>query len=190
MRQHLQKDVEQYHALFSADRCSGWELEELIVRAVKADTRAQHQALWREAGHDAEADITVRTNGNRHPIQIKSGKFKKKSGNLELSGHRLGRFKGDFTRICGYLNAPVANIIAVPYRQVNDDTGRRHMYRICYIDSTVLTGLRANEWEKHGAQFHQINSHGVIFSLRPSLSWQIWWQIPGELYESTDEFGA
>lgn len=57
MLQRLHHDLKKYHDLFTGGRCSGWELEELIVNAIKADTQAQHHVRWREAGHDDKADI-------------------------------------------------------------------------------------------------------------------------------------
>ena len=185
MVQRLERDLRKYHDLFDGGRCSGWELEELIVTAIKADTQAQHQVRWKEAGHDDEADVVIRTNGSTHPVQIKSGKIQ--AGRLMLSGHRLGRFAGDFTEICDYLNRPSANIVAVPYRRDDGEQGRRHIYHICYVGMEVLTGLEAPEWERRGTQYVQSNRYGVEFSLRPSMSWQIWWSIPREQQHATDE---
>lgn len=185
MQQSFRQDLERYHTLFSAGRCSGWELEELIFRAIQSDNRAQHHAFWKEAGHDDEADIRVRTNGETHLLQIKSGAIR--AGFLTLSGHRLGRFEGNFQRITQYLNNITADIISVPYRKIDDDTGRHHIYRIVYADSEILTHLRANAWQQHGQSWVQTNRHGVEFSLRPTMSWQIWWRVPEALLEQTDD---
>lgn len=181
MQQRLRQDLERYHALFDAGRCSGWELEELIFRAIQSDNRAQHHAFWQEAGHDDEADIRVRVNGDVHLLQIKSGAIK--AGYLTLSGHRLGRFGGDLTQITAYLNRNNAEIISVPYRKVDDTDGRHHHYQIVYADVQHLTGLQADRWERVGASWRQTNRHGVLFSLTPSMSWQIWWKIPERLLE-------
>ena len=185
MQQHLRQDLERYHALFSAGRCSGWELEELIFRAIQSDNRAQNHAFWKEAGHDDEADIRVRVNGETHLLQIKSGAIR--AGFLTLSGHRMGRFEGDFRRITEYLNSITADIISVPYRKIDDDAGRHHIYRVVYADAEVLTGLSADAWREHGQSWIQTNGHGVEFSLRPTMSWQIWWRIPEGLLEQTDD---
>ena len=58
------------------NRCSGWELEELIVNAITSDTQAQHHVRWRGAGHDDEADIVVRLNGKEYLVQIKSAQVR------------------------------------------------------------------------------------------------------------------
>ncbi len=183
MLQHFERDLEKYHQLFDGGRCSGWEQEELLVKAIKADTGAQHHVLWREAGHDDKADITVEPGG--HLIQIKSGKETKDC--INISGHRLGRFDKDFDKITNYLNAIEANIMSVRYRQENDDAGRKHIYQLCYLDVRKLKGIIANGWQKKGAMYIQSNNHGVNFSLHPSMSWQIWWKIPKSLFEETPE---
>ena len=186
MLQSFRQYLEQYHSLFSAKRCSGWELEELIFRAIQSDNQAQHHAFWKEAGHDDEADIRVRINGDVHFLQIKSGEIKR--GHLVLSGHRLGRFKGDLGAISRYLNDNSAEIIAVPYRRMEDDSGRKHIYRVVYVNPEHFTGVEPDRWEHVGAQWRQTSEAGVVFSLRPSMSWQIWWEIPEALLEQQPEF--
>lgn len=188
MLQHFRHDLERYHQLFTGGRCSGWELEELLVRAIKSDTQAAHHVHWKEAGHDDEADIVVRTNGDEHPIQVKSGRIQTQKNRLVLSGHRLGRFQGDFVQITEYLNSKSANFISVPYRLIEDGRGRIHAYRLTYIDAEKLRGLQTGRWLESGAAFKQKNAFGVDLSLNPSMSWQVWWHIPMELVEETEEF--
>ena len=185
MQQHIRQDLGRYHDLFSAGRCSGWELEEIVFRAIQSDNLAQHHARWRQRGHDAAADIRVRTNGDIHLLQIKSGEVG--GGQLKLSGYRLGRFGGDLARITDFLNGNNSEIIAFPYRQANDANGRHHIYRICYANVEHLTGLEADRWERDGGISRQTNRHGVGFSLHPTMSWQIWWRIPVELLEMGPE---
>ncbi len=161
-------------------------MEELIVKAIKSDTKAQHQVFWQEAGHDDKADIEVRTNSDYHRIQVKSGQIQARK--LKLSGHRLSRFQGNLKDITNYLNSNSANIITVPYRKEDNEQGRQHIYKVCYVDIQHLTGLSDTEWTEKGKQFIQDNDTGVRFSLAPSMSWQIWWTIPESLIEHTDEF--
>ena len=185
MLQRLKRDFKKYHELFSGDRCSGWELEELIVVAIRSDTQAHHHVVWREGGHDDMADIVVRTNGDMHPIQIKSGRIKKDY--LTLSGHRLGRFEGDLGKITSYLNKKTANIMTIPYKKVDDKRGRKHIYQVSYVNIQHLTGLKSDRWQKPKTTYEQTNDSGVIFSLRPSMSWQIWWKIPIALIQQERE---
>ncbi|MCY4170026.1 MAG: hypothetical protein OXE59_06345 [Bacteroidetes bacterium] len=189
MEQNLRQSLSQYHHLFDGGRCSGWELEELFVKAIKSDTDANHLPKWREAGHDDMEDILIIENGNEYHIQIKSGKFSgKRDPKLQLSGHRLGRYNGDLNEITDYLNNRKANYITVPYRKLEDDYGRYHIYRLCYIDHYILAEIESQNWCKHGRQFRNQNKHGVLFKLVPSMSWQIWWDIPMRCLDMKEEF--
>jgi len=151
MQQIFQRNLHKYHELFDGGRCSGWELEELLFKAIQSDSTAQHYATWTEAGHDDQADIQVRVNDNVHPLQIKSGTVKR--GYLRLSGYRLGRFKGAFEKITEYLNNNKSEILSVPYRKVDDDTGRHHIYQIIYVDSAYLHELKPEQWKKSGTRW-------------------------------------
>lgn len=186
MLQRLKGDLTKYHTLFSGGCCSGWELEELVVVAVKADTQVHHHVIWKESGHDAKADMIIKTNGDTHAIQIKSGQVIRPD--LILSGNLHGKFEGNLDKITESLNTPTANIIAVLYRKVEGEHGRQHIYRVAYIEREIMTGLTASGWTEHGKQFIQTNEAGVKFSLCPSMSWQIWWRIPTYHVDAKMEF--
>lgn len=187
MLQHFQRDLLRYHDLFSGGRCQGWEQEELIVRAIKSDMSAHHHVIWKEAGHDTEADIVVRTNGDFYPIQIKSGKVDG-GGRLVLSGYRMGKYQNDWPAITEYLKSKQANLLSVTYEMIDGDKGRQHIYQVSYIDAEILREISADAWEKVGKQYKQTNSEGVEFSVRPSMSWQIWWAIPLEHVVQEESF--
>lgn len=154
MEQTLRQYLEKYHDLFDGGRCSGWELEELVFKAIQADSTAGRHATWTEGGHDDEADIRVRVNGVVHPLQIKSGEIKlvksgdERSPHLVLSGHRLGRFYGNFEEMTEYLNQDRADFLAIPYRKVDDDKGRHHIYQVVYVEQSYLRHLNPSRWEK------------------------------------------
>lgn len=186
MVQEFRKNLERYHDLFSGGRCSGWELEELIFKSIQTDNVAQHQAFWREGGHDDLADIQVIVSGRKFNLQIKSGRVKAKR--LVLSGYRLTRFEGSLPEISNYLNSIDTEVLSVPCNQVDDDEGRRFVYQIVYVQREYLRGLRAADWTKKGKSYKQENEFGVEFTLSPSMSWQIWWRIPVELLTETHEF--
>ena len=185
MLQHFRRSLRQYHRLFSAGRCSGWQLEELIYRAIQSDNAAQHHAQWTERGHDDKADIRVTDRDRRYDLQIKSGEIKR--GMLVLSGHRLTRFNRDFSAITQYLAGARNEIVAVPYRRVDNEEGRKHIYRLAYVNRQLLTDLDTDAWKQKGKQWVQENRYGVRFSLHPSMSWQIWWRIPESQVQLTAE---
>ncbi|MDE2759317.1 MAG: hypothetical protein OXH90_03325 [Paracoccaceae bacterium] len=192
MLQSFRNDLTSFHHLFTGSRCSGWQLEELIWRAINSDPATGHHALWREAGHDDQADIVVRINGRYIPLQIKSGKVtsprRLNYQILKISGHRLTRFEGDFERITEYLNHRPAEILSVSYRRLEDDQGLSHEYTIRHIDSEILTGLIPENWIQQGTSHYQTNAQGVDFKLSPNMSWQIWWTIPEYLFEEGPTF--
>ncbi|MCY4562814.1 MAG: hypothetical protein OXC03_11100 [Flavobacteriaceae bacterium] len=188
MEQNLRQLIKRYHDLVDGKRCESWQLEEFIVKAIRSDTTANHLPKWKEGGHDDKKDILIIENGKKHHIQVKSGQFNKNNSILTLSGYRLGRFKGDFGKITEYLNGKTANYIATPYRKVDDASGRSHIYRLCYINHYILGEIDSNNWRKQGASYKNQNQYGVIFSLSPSMSWQIWWKIPISCIDMTDEF--
>jgi len=189
MEQNLRQLLKKYHELFDGGRCAGWELEELFVKAIKADTSANHLPKWREKGHDDKEDILVIENGREYHVQIKSGRLSgRKNPRLQLSGHRLGRFGGNLKQITDYLNDRTANYISVPYRRLENDHGRSHIYRLCYIDHYILAEIDSKNWTRHGGQYRNRNQNDVVFKLNPSMSWQIWWDIPFDCLEMTDEF--
>ncbi len=178
MLQELRNDLKRYHGLFTGGRCGAWELEELITRAINSDNNTQHHARWNEGGHDDNADIEVRINGRKVGIQVKSGKVNTRNETLTISGHRLGRFDKNLHAISDYLNERTVDIISVSYNQINNDQGRQHEYTVRYIEIDRLAGVFPERWEQHGRQWRQENDYGVLLSLRPSMSWQVWWEIP------------
>lgn len=187
MLQEFGRSLRRFHDLFDGGRCDGWQLEELLVKAIQADMPAQHNVFWQGGNHDDKADMRVRTNGEVHPLQIKSGRITgKRDPKLTLSGHRLGRFNGDLAAITDYLNQRTANIMCVPYDRIDDDSGRRHIYTVSYVDIERLQGVSADGWTKSGASWKQTNPSGVELSLSPSMSWQVWWRIPVHLIHETE----
>lgn len=187
MIQRLRKGLARYHDLFDAGRCSGRELEELLVVCIRSDTQVLHDVSWQETGHDKEKDIMVQENGKTHLLQVKSGKLFK--SHLSLSGHRLTRYKENFKLISEYLNDQnKADVLSVPYRQTNDEHGRKHTYSIWYIDSEHFSNVDPDGWEKNGGNYEQMVDSGIVYSLRPSMSWQIWWEVPFSIIEKTEEF--
>lgn len=190
MQQEFRQRLGKFHDLFDGIRCDSWGLEELVYRSIQSDNTVNHHATWAGATHDDKADIRVRVNGQVHQLQIKSGKILK-DGSLKLSGHRLGRFKGDFTLMTDYLNNIEYELLSVPYRRDEDEKGRHHIYRIVYIDRLHFGQLNPDKWEQYGKagkSWKQITEYNVLFTISSSQSWQVWWKIPNELLDMSEEF--
>ena len=186
MLQNFERGLRDFHDLISGGPCHVWQLEELLVKAIQSDMQSQHSVFWQGGSHDDKADMRVRTNGEVHPLQIKSGRITgKRVPKLVLSGHQLGRFKGDLAAITDYLNNRTANIVCVPYERIDDERGRQHIYTVSYVDIESLQGVNPDGWTKSGASWKQTNPSGVELSLNPSMSWQVWWRIPVRLIHET-----
>lgn len=59
-----------------------------------------------------------------------------------------------------------------------------------YVGNEHLHQLDPSAWEESGTRFVQTNLYGVNFSLNPTMSWQIWWDIPEGLLEKSQELIA
>ena len=131
-------------------------------------------------GHDTNKDVQIiETNGKVNDIQIKSGKIEK--SNMVVSSHRTGRFKGDLNEVKEFLNSNKYDTFLIPYREEENELGKRFIYQIFYADSNIFK--IDNEWEQKNSEkgtktFFTQNSKGVKIFLRPSMSWQIWYEIP------------
>ena len=188
MSRHLRADLKRYHALVSSQRCSGIALEELIVRAVKSDVEVSCRVIWRGPGHDDQPDISISEDGRIQHIRVKSGKIKNKTGYLDLSGFRLGRYEKDWGKITSYLNATVGDLISLSHRKTKSENYITHIYQPAYVDASILRGLKIGHWGKRQSCYEQTNKFGVLFSVRPTMSWQIWWSIPLSLVHFGEAF--
>jgi hypothetical protein len=182
MLQALEKDLRKFHELFQGGRCQAWQLEELIAKAIRSDFNKSDKVVWKGNGHDIGCDILVNDNIE---IQIKSGAVDNKS--LTLSGHRLGRFKGDLQEITYFLNNNLYLLIAVPYYDKDCELGKSHIYQIFYLNTKILRLEDHKKWtekkgKKGGVSYYATNNFGVVLSIHPAMSWQIWWNIPLNLF--------
>ena len=168
----LEDKLSIYHNLFKHIECKAEWLEELIFSSIKPHIQDTDEIYWKPGGHDKHTDIKLSIKNTQHNINIKAGKISVKK-ELVLSGHRTGSYDS-LEKKTNFLNNPISNIISVPYKKEN----KQHIYKIYYIDKNLLTKLNPNEWKQRGKAWEQTNEYGVIFSLRPSMSWQIWWFIP------------
>jgi hypothetical protein len=189
MLQHLERDLKTLHSVIHGKRIDGHYMEELIARAINSDFSSGTKAIWKEANHDKDADIVVScATGEKVLLSIKSGRQTKRG--VVISGYRLQGLANGFPlgslahllTVSDFLNGQLSQMIAVPC-QIDDNDGRRFVYFVSYLDASFLSC--GNEWQKHNSVFRQTNNHGVIIELRPSCSWQVWWTIPVELFETS-----
>ena len=173
----IKENLDIHHQLYKKIRCKAEYLEELIVSSLRFNNFVVD---WDPASHDKDKDIVVNETNN---IQIKSGTFEKKKNTITISGHRLGRFKGNLREITKYLNSSLSDTISV--FNPNKDS-EKHLYTVASISREILKGLEYDKWEKNNTSYHQTNILGVKFSLRISMSWQIWWVIPTRLIKIED----
>jgi hypothetical protein len=102
---------------------------------------------------------------------------------LVISGHRLGRFEGDLVKISEFLSSNEYLLISVPYFTNEDSNGKRHSYQLIYMNAGIL---QPSEWQiKYSkkdpskiSQYYCKNKLEVSCTINPSMSWQIWWEIP------------
>ena len=169
MIQNFENNLRQFHILFQGGRCQAWQLEELIAKAIRSDFSKSEKVVWKGNGHDIGCDIVI---NNDTKLQIKSGKIVKEC--IALSGHRLGRFKGDYQKITEFINSNQYLIITIPYHNKSDIKGEKYCYQLIYLPCEWLKVDNYKDWNNN----NHVNKKGVIMDIRPSMSWQIWWKIP------------
>ena len=161
-KERIQSLLKEYHKLFPNLKCKGECLEHIVAKAIGGEVLG---------GHDKHSDIKIKN----HFIQIKSGEINK--GILTISGHRLTRFKNDFTKINEFLSSVESVIISVPTKKKIFD------YLIYEIDPCLLKPSKL--WNKKGKSFYQVNKKNVTLTISPSMSWQVWWKVPIEILGSS-----
>lgn len=191
MLQHVERQLRSYHDIFQGSRCSSIQMEEVVAQAIRSDYNHQHKVFWRGSGHDDREDIRIE-NKEVFRIQVKSGqevnkgRGKDKRAYLALSGNRTTRFSTMEERT-RYLNQSDSNIISFSYEKMNDAEGITHVYRVRYVDCSLLHGLDWEKWEQRGKSLYQTNADGIIFSLTDSMSSQVWWNIPLDMLSVVKE---
>lgn len=191
MLQHLEKNLIEFHKLFQGGRCQAWQLEELVAKAINSDFNAIDKAFWKGNGHDIEADISV----GPFKISVKSGTIKKnkqKQERLVISGHRLGRFEGNLDLISEFLNSNEYLLISVPYFTTESENGKQHSYQLIYMNADILKpSIWQTKYSKKNkdkiSQYYSINELNVLCSVNPSMSWQVWWEIPMQIIKNENK---
>ena len=163
----LKDNILKHHHLYKQIRCKGEYLEELLTMSLKSDN---YEVEWKPASHDKKKDLIV----NGENLSVKSGELKPLKNVIQISGHRLTRFKYDFNKITDYLNnSTVTLCIYNP-----DKKSKSPKYSIALIKKEKFSGLDATDWQLNGKSFTQINHFDVKFTIQKSMSDQVWWQVP------------
>lgn len=165
----FKEKIKSHHELYKKIRCKAEYLEEIIVQSLRS---TKEKVKWNPAGHEQEKDILV---NDTYKIQIKSGTLTQSK--LKVSGHRLGRFENNFNKITDFLNKLDSDIYATTNPSPRMSTNE-HKYHLYYVNKKAITGIKKEDWEKSGAGYKNKNTIGTIFLLKPTMSWQIWWEIP------------
>ncbi len=188
MLKGFERKLKKYHALFEGGRCEGFHQQELIVKAIESAARGEFQITWKGRTHSDKPDIIIKTEKEEHLLKIRSGK--EIEDQIDVSGYRFSKHRNKankFDLITQFLNSRDVNIICIIHDKKDDEAGRRDVYNIYYLDINKLKGISPTGWLNPNTFHIQTNSHGVEFSLRPAMSWQIWWKVPKNLFEEMHE---
>jgi hypothetical protein len=182
---HLGDFCRTYHGIWRKTKLTAHHLEEALVNALSYYEPYEHHLVWKSNSHSAKADIQI-TAPTRVGLSIKSGTSGKGKYRdmLSVSGHRLTRAQGDLNTISTYLRELIPDVMLC---FVHNATLRH--YECLYIDAAVfLYPTDARQWvpqmgEKRGkvSQYLFTSPGGLIVSVKPPLSWQVWWTIPRKL---------
>ncbi|HIF61801.1 MAG TPA: hypothetical protein EYQ38_02450 [Candidatus Pelagibacter sp.] len=170
--ENLRTSLTIHHQLYKKIRCKAEYLEELLTSSFES---ANYKVKWKPASHDKKKDLVV----NGKNLSIKSGVLKPQKKMIEISGHRLTRFKHDLNEITNYLNKST-DTLCVYNPQKNSQI---HKYSLSIINKEKFSNLQKNKWQERKNSFKQINDFGVEFSIQKSMSDQVWWKIPVQQLE-------
>ncbi len=191
MLKEFKSSLRKYHKLFDGGRCEGFQQQELIVKAIKTDARSNLEVFWKGKTHKDKPDIIIKTKEEEHLFKVRSGD--EEEDKIIISGYRLGKHDGNFSSITQYLNSREENIIGITYDKEDGKTRSKHIYRLYYLNISKLKGITTNKWVKKSTSRSknptriQTNSHNVEFSVHPSMSWQVWWSVPKDIFEEKQE---
>ena len=172
----LKNNLLKHHKLYKEIRCKGEYLEELLVISLKSQG---YKVEWKPASHDKKKDLVI----NGEHLSVKSGVLKPQKKKINLSGHRLTRFKYDFTKITDYLNKSTDTLCV--YNSQRES--KNHKYSVALIKKEKFSGLEITKWEKKEKSFIQSNHFDVEFKIQKSMSDQVWWEVPTNQLEFNEE---
>lgn len=199
MLKTFQNNLEQYHDVVPDIACKGTVLENLLARSLQESCRNAYPNTfveWDPESHNKGPDITIHeyleNPSKKCSLSVKSGQVSsvKDEYYLNISGSRLqsaiedAEEKNHTDNWLVHGDSIIEHIENIQKKSpvlsvASEKDAYGFTYRMSIIKPKLLTTLpNANEWEKRGNAFFTQNKDGVIATIKPSLSWQIWWTIP------------
>lgn len=176
---HLRDSFRAFHGHWYQTKLTADLLEEAVYNALGYDPLYAAGRIWTPRSHNPKADIRIETAHVTLGLSIKSGKDLGQM--LQVSGHRLSQARENLNRINTLLCQRVSDVVLcfVHHKEL------RH-YACWYIDASVFRYPQtAQAWtpkvsNKNGttSEWHYTSPAGLQCSLKPAMSWQIWWTIP------------
>lgn len=173
-----------WHDLFHYCSPKAEFLEEIFASSLDGAYSAEGVEVdWTPFSHRKDRDILVKQGDEEAKFSIKTGQLVR--GKLVISGYRLGRFGGDFAKINEFLTEEAHKQIhlALPSTQENGAV----VYSLFRIDPQLLCPSAGIEWAQRKNSFYHRNESGVQLAVHPSMSWQVWWEIPVDQAEKLCE---
>ena len=182
--QALKESCRTYHGIWRQTKLTAHHLEEAVAKALEYYGPYTGWIQWHPNSHNAKADICILAPDNPLQLSIKSGTAEARTQTIHLSGHRLSRAKEDMNTINRLLREMVSDVVVCFVH----NEGHR-CYECLYIDAEVFVYPQyATEWTaqmgaKQGkvAQYVYRSPAGLVSTIKPAMSWQIWWTIPRQL---------
>jgi hypothetical protein len=181
----LQDMCQTYHGIWRQTKLTADLLEEAIARALEYHEPYRGHVTWQARSHNTKADILLLAPVPLE-LSVKSGTPLKGKNRemLEISGHRLTRAGGNMHIINQLLRALISDVVLCFVHHAS-----RRQYECLYIDAAVFVyPLDAGGWEpKMGEKRGRISQYvfrspgGLVSTIKPPMSWQIWWNIPRSL---------
>ncbi len=173
--ENIKNNLIKHHQLYKKIRCKAEYLEEILTISFRS---TGYDVVWKPGSHDRQKDLVI----NGEHLSIKSGVLKPRKKKINISGHRLGRFKHDLNKITDYLNKSTDTLCVYD----PDKESKDHKYSIALIKKEKFSGLK-NKWKKRGGSFIQNNHFNVEFKINISMSDQIWWEVPSDQLEFSEK---
>lgn len=190
--EELKRRIGSHHLLYKRARCSGIELEENVFNAILADPEYKSKIHWEPGSHRAGTDIEIDLTTYLYKMSVKSGTWIKKDV-IKVSGNRLGKYlkNKNFPSAVEFLMGNRSHVtLCTPMRtEMIDDSpvlgyDLVHVPQSAFVYPDSLSDWTEKKTKAGGiAQYEWRSPDGMLSEIKPSLAFQIWWEIPRSLCE-------